>query len=294
MSSRHTKAAHATKSLRNRIAGMTVASVAAAAAVVGGIAVSTDAPSAEAARGTSVVFGDSLTANPDIYNYLAGKGVPLPDPVLSGSGCGTDNRFSDAFGAGSDTTPKNYSCAGASYRTGGMHIIDQVNKAKADGALRNATQVALLAGTNDTYPYVINDHLPVPVIQNNLRDSMIEAARAAKAAAPGARVKIVGMPQITNAAGEVCPVNVVPGDGTPLPLIQVGEIEAAIEQAGRDAASATGAEFVTLKDVTKGHEMCSADRWITGIIDTTSARRNLPLHMTDDGLSAVGRHAGKA
>jgi hypothetical protein len=51
---------------------------------------------------------------------------------------------------------------------------------------------------------------------------------------------------------------------------------------------------VSLKPVSQGHEMCSNDRWITGIIDTTSQRRNLPLHMTDIGLRNVGAAAAKA
>lgn len=294
MSARHTKERSAGNSLRHRIAGTALAAATAAAAVAGGMAVSTDAPTAEAAGGNVVVFGDSLTANPDLYNYLAGKGLPLPNPVLSGSGCGTDNRFSDAVRDGSQLPTDNYSCAGASYRTGGMHIIDQINVARDRGALTPETrQVVLFAGTNDTYPYVLNDHMPVPQIRENLRASISDAARAAREAAPSAKIKIVGMPQVSNGAGEVCPVNVVPNLPMSLPFVQIGEIETALEDAGRAAASDTDSTWVSLKQVSRGHEMCSNDRWVTGLIDTTSERRNLPLHMTDTGLRTIGNYVGE-
>ena len=40
--------------------------------------------------------------------------------------------------------------------------------------------------------------------------------------------------------------------------------------------------------------MCANDRWIVGLVDTTSQRRNLPLHMTDTGLRVAGRTAANA
>lgn len=290
MSTTHTKA-----STKTRIAGLAAAAVASAGVIAGGIAVSQEAPSAEAVPGNAVVLGDSITANPDLYNYFAGKGVPLPDPILSGSGCGTDNRFSNAVGSGSGLPTDNFTCAGASYRTGGMHISEQARIANEKGALNGETrQVIMFAGTNDTYPYILNDRLPVDQIEANLRNAMIDTVRQVKGYAPNADVKVVGMPHIGNAAGEVCAVNLIPNVQVATPGVQVGDIEWAIERAGQDAAAASGARFVSLKPISAGHETCSNDRWLVGLIDTTSARRNLPLHMTDIGLSAVGFEAGRA
>lgn len=295
MSSRHTKAGTSGNRSRTRIAGMAAAAVAAAGVVAGGIAVSQDAPSAEAVPGNVVVLGDSLTANPDIYNFLAGKGLPLPDPVLSGAGCGTDNRFSDAVGRGAGLPVDNFSCAGASYRTGGMHLSDQANIARDKGALNAETrQVVLLAGANDTYPYVLNDHLPVDQIETNLRNSITDTVRQVKSIAPNADVKVIGMPHVTNSLGQVCPINLIPNIQVPSLTIQISDLEWALERAGQDGAVAGGARFVSLKSVSDGHEMCSSDRWIVGLIDTTSGRRNLPLHMTDAGLAAVGEAAGRS
>lgn len=291
MSTTHTRA-----STKTRIAGMVAAAVASAGVIAGGIAISQNAPSAEAVPGNAVVLGDSITANPDLYNYFAGKGLPLPDPILSGAGCGTDNRFSDAVGNGSGLPVDNYSCAGASYRTGGMHISEQARIANEKGSLNGETrQVIMFAGTNDTYPYIINDHLPIDQIETNLRNAMIDTIRQVKAYAPNADVKVVGMPHISNATGGVCAVNFIPNMQFATPGVDAGGIEWAIERAGQDAAAAAGgARFVSLKPISAGHDTCSNDRWLVGLIDTTSARRNLPLHMTDIGLAAVGFEAGRA
>jgi hypothetical protein len=267
---------------------LAVAGIAAGAVAVTG----NGAPEAEADGGRAVLAGDSLVANPDLYNFLAGKGVPLPDPVLSRTGCGTDNRFRDAIAGASGQNVQNYTCAGASYRTGGAHVIDQVKQAAANGDVNGAT-VYLLAGANDTYPYILNDHMPVPQIESNLRDAIAKAVRAAKDAG-AADVKVLGMPHVTNAAGEVCAINLIPGVQVPTFGINISDVEWAMERAGAAGAAEGGGRFVSLKEPSNGHEMCSNNRYITGLIDTTSARRNLPLHMTDEGHAVLGAFAGRA
>lgn len=296
-SSRHSahSAAGDTKTrLGRRVAGFAAAAVATVAALSGTLL---SAPESQAADGNTVVFGDSVAANPDLYNYLAGKGLPLPDPIISGSGCGTDNRFAAAYADASPRHVDNFSCAGSSYRTGGSHITEQADKAKSAGKLNGTSEVVIWAGTNDTYPYVINDKLPVSQIEANLRASVAKTVKHVKdiAGNQNLNVKVLGMPHITNANGDVCPINVVPD--APLPagdLIQAGDLEWALERAVQAGARDAGGKFVSLKPVSQGHEMCSNDRWITGIIDTTSQRRNLPLHMTDVGLRNVGAAAAKA
>lgn len=291
MSTRHTTTSG--RRLRNRIAATATAALAVAGIAAGAIAVSGNGtPAAEADGGRAVLAGDSLVANPDLYNFLAGKGVPLPDPVLSRTGCGTDNRFRDAIAGATGQNVQNYTCAGASYRTGGAHVIDQVRQAAANGDVNGAT-VYLLAGTNDTYPYVLNDHMPVPEIENNLKNAIADAVRAARSAG-AADVKVVGMPHVANAAGEVCAINLIPGVQVPTFGINVADLEWAMERAGQAGAAAGGGRFVSLKGPSNGHEMCSNDRFIAGIIDTTSARRNLPLHMTDAGHAILGAFAGRA
>ena len=291
MSSRHTMTSG--RRLRNRIATAATAVLAVAGIAAGAVAVTGNgAPEAEADGGRAVLAGDSLVANPDLYNFLAGQGVPLPDPVLSRTGCGTDNRFRDAIAGASGQNVQNYTCAGASYRTGGAHVIDQVKQAAANGDVNGAT-VYLLAGANDTYPYILNDHMPVPQIESNLRDAIAKAVRAAKDAG-AADVKVLGMPHVTNAAGEVCAINLIPGVQVPTFGINISDVEWAMERAGAAGAAEGGGRFVSLKEPSNGHEMCSNNRYITGLIDTTSARRNLPLPMTDEGPAGLGAFAGRA
>lgn len=288
MSARHRTASRAGR----RIAGLAAAAVATVAALSGTLL---SAPESQAAPGNTVVLGDSVVANPDIYNYLAGKGLPLPDPILSGSGCGTDNRFTNSYAEASGKSVDNYSCAGGSYRTGGMQVSEQAQRAQSTGALDAGTsEVVIWAGANDTYPYVLGDKMPVSQIESQLRDSVNRTVAQVKQAAPNANVKVLGFPHITNGAGQVCPINVIPDVQVPSALFQVSDIEWALERALRAGAEGAGGQFVDLKGPSNGHEMCSNDRWVVGLIDTTSERRNLPLHMTDVGLRAMGRAAAAA
>jgi hypothetical protein len=288
MSARHRTASRAGR----RIAGLAAAAVATVAALSGTLL---SAPESQAAPGNTVVLGDSIVANPDIYNYLAGKGLPLPDPILSGSGCGTDNRFANSYAQVSRQRVDNYSCAGGSYRTGGMHVSEQADRAHRSGALDAGTrEVVIWAGANDTYPYVLGEKMPVPQIERQLRDSVNRTVTKVKQHAPNATVKVLGFPHITNAAGQVCPINVIPNVQVPSALVQISDIEWSLERALRDGATSAGGRFVDLKGPSRGHEMCSNDRWVVGLIDTTSERRNLPLHMTDTGLRAMGRAAATA
>lgn len=269
----------------------TLVAASAAVAAVGGLA-----PAAQAVPGNTVVLGDSLAANPTLVDYVSGKAsVPLPGGRTNQLGCGTDFRFSNAIGAANGTPAANFTCAGASYRTGGIHMIDQLNQAAAQGELNGATkQVVLFSGANDTYPYVINDKMPVEQIKANLQASIRDAVNRARQLAPNARIKVAGYPTISTPEGKVCLLNIIPGQPTQDAFTNIREIEDAAQWAAVDAARETGAQFVDLKPMSRDHGMCSNDRWIAGIIDTTAGPHNLILHMTDAGLDAVGAAVGRA
>src|SRR5699024_11273386 len=85
----------------------------------------------------------------------------------------------------------NYSSSGAPFRPGGNHITSLANKARQDGKLNGATrEVVIFAGANDTYPYILNDKMPVPQIEKNLRVSIRNTVNHVKRLAPNARVKV--------------------------------------------------------------------------------------------------------
>nr|WP_052753188.1 hypothetical protein [Corynebacterium xerosis] len=64
---------------------------------------------ATAAPGNTVVFGDSLPANPTAGDWLTAKGAPVPGGRVNEMGCGTDFLFSGAVAPAtaprSPTTP---------------------------------------------------------------------------------------------------------------------------------------------------------------------------------------------
>lgn len=271
--------------MRIRTVLATIAATAAAAVAI---------PAANAAPGNTVVFGDSLPANPTIGDYMTGKGMAVPGGRTNAVGCGTDFTFSNAVGHAAGTPVDDYTCAGASFRTGGMRIMDQVNRAAETGALDQGTrQVVFLAGANDTYPYVLNDHMPMPQIQENLRVAVRDAVNRAKEIAPNATIKVAGYPEVSGPNGEVCLVN-TGGVGLPAPAVNLTEIEAGLDAGLRQAAEDTGSRFVDLKGITGGHNTCSPDNWVVGLVDDKIGQYNLILHMTTPGLDTVGQHVGRA
>ena len=68
---------------------------------------------AQAAPGNTVVFGDSLPANPTVGDWLTAKDAPIPGGRVNEMGCGTDFLFSNAVGAAKNTPVADYTCAGA-------------------------------------------------------------------------------------------------------------------------------------------------------------------------------------
>lgn len=282
------------RTIRRRKQPMRLRTVLATAAATAIAAISL--PAAQAAPGNAVVLGDSLAANPTVYDFAAGKAnLPLPDARISKAGCGTDFRFSGAYGAAAGRHVDDYTCAGASYRTGGMRIAEQIQRARDNGDLNGSTrEVVMLAGANDTYPYVLNDHMPVPEVRENLRAAVREAIHQAKAAAPNAVVKVVGYPTVSAPDGTVCVFNLAPNaPGAPTPGVNIREIEDALQGGVADAARDAGARFVDSKRVTGGHGTCAADPWVAGIVSMNAGPHNLILHMTDAGLDAVGGNAAR-
>ncbi|MFC3850605.1 GDSL-type esterase/lipase family protein [Corynebacterium hansenii] len=262
-----------------------------AATAVAAIAI----PAAQAAPGNTVVFGDSLPANPTVGDYLQGKAnIPVPGARVNDLNCGTDRTFTEAVGNHNGGNVADYTCAGASFRTGGMRIIDQINRAAETGALDAGTkQVVILAGANDTYPYILNERMPMPQIQENLRAAVRDAVNRAKEVAPGAQVKVAGYPTISGPNGEVCLVN-TGGVGIPTPAVNLSEIEAGLDAGLQQGAADAGGRFINLKDVTAGHGTCDRENWVVGIVDDKIGNYNLFLHMTTHGLSVVGDHLGRA
>lgn len=264
-----------------------IATLAAAlATLVGGVMA---APQVSAQPANSVVFGDSIVANPAILDYVGHKlGGNVPS---NGSGCVTDRTFSGAFGRGAGLPAADYTCAGASLATGGQRVSHQIHLATQQGYLGHHTrEVAIMAGANDSYTRLREQPAGV---QNTVRIATRKAVEQVRAAAPNARIKVVGYPTIANHQGFACPVNLIPNHPSVLP-VNVGQWENAVQWGQVYGAQEAGAQFVDLKPITANHGMCSPSRWIVGLVDTTApAYYNMGFHMTTHGLNQVGEHAGR-
>lgn len=262
-------------------------SMAAAAAVTTVVAT----PDAEAAPGPAVILGDSLAANPLPVDYLAGKlNLPGKTNVV---GCGTDGLAAAAYSQASGRQTVDATCAGASYRTGGDHMITLADRAAAAGQLNRGTgEVVIVAGANDTYPHMIGG-LPLPAVENDLKIAIVNTVNHVKRLAPNARVKIVGYPKLTGPDGSVCLIN--NGDqALPAAWISapVNDAATALQNAGRNAANETSATFVDTQAISQGNSTCApaAQRWVAGIVDTGTTH-NLPIHATDAGLRGIMANA---
>lgn len=252
------------------------------------------APAAHAAPGNTVLVGDSMPANPTVEQY-ASTAVKIPNPGMNKAGCAADGSFAGGYSEAAGRAVADFTCPGASFATGGRHVSDLIDKAAEAGELNGATaEVVIFAGANDTYPHMLQNPKPLGEIEGMIHNGMVKAIEQARAKAPNARIKVVGYPQIGNAKGEVCAISLTPNGTVPTPAINVGGAEGALQNAGRKAAEQTGAQFVDLKGMSAGHEMCSPDRWIAGLVDFGSAPRALPLHLTWDGIKAVSTFVGRA
>ncbi|AJK67888.1 GDSL-type esterase/lipase family protein [Corynebacterium marinum] len=251
------------------------------------------APASQARTRNLVVFGDSVVADPPVGEYLARK-------VERGSSNSTDGRFCPTsqsnFGVRAATKlglqAADYSCSGAtatgtrSFFGGGQTIGVQVDRALADGALTPATaRVVVSNGFNDTYS---NAGLPGEEVRARFVASMAPQIGRIRAAAPNARIQVVGYATIAD-GGYVCLFNAGGDlrDRTYAP--QVGQWEQLAQDMQRDLAAAAGVEFLDLKPSTADRGMCAPDHlrnW-AGIVDVNASPQNLPFHMNARGHEHV-------
>jgi lysophospholipase L1-like esterase len=106
-----------------------------------------------------------------------------------------------------------------------------------------------------------------------LGDTLEAAYRRIRARAPGARLLVVGYPQVV-----ADPANVdfatCPAVASPLPGLRIDAADATwlrekgaeLSDVVRRAAKAAGATYVDVAPAFAGHEACTADPWLTGVV----------------------------
>ncbi len=235
---------------------------------------------AQAAEPNLVAFGDSVLADPRADIYLQAR---LSSHQPTGLNCPKSNNFASRTGAKLGLPVADYSCSGAVSMAQGPQISTQVDAAIASGALSPQTQRVLYAtGFNDTYN---NRNLSQQEIRAKWVAFNAPLIEKIKAAAPNARIQIVGYPTI-GTGNEYCLFHFGPSSShMSLPLGFVRDWEDKAQWMQVDLAAATGTEFVDLKPSTRYNGTCALDnqRMWAGLIDFTGGPGNLPIHVNDRG-----------
>ncbi|AGP30038.1 SGNH/GDSL hydrolase family protein [Corynebacterium terpenotabidum] len=213
-----------------------------------------------------VAFGDSFTANSDSYvndnpdqypTYPRTAGcLTAPDawPALAGSLTGRPVQ--------------NWACN--THTTGQM--LDRIDQAVAAGAVNNTTLVILAAGMND-------QRQAVP--DATIIDNLVTAVTKIRAVAPDAQIGILGRLATTDVEGRFCDQNTVPDQPTGA-LDPVTAFQETANQANQKAAAdRAGTAFIDVRSMTvTEHSTCAPDaqRYVSGITDTTTPDYNMPAH----------------
>lgn len=279
--------------------------VTACAAAIAGAAI----PAAAQPAGNVVVFGDSFASNPDQYRASllniagssagsSGSSARVLDSYPSQAAClqGPDN-WPRQLQARTGVSVSDWSCTG--HRS--IDLPGHVDHAIRSGDLNASTRaVALSIGINDHWRPIIDapgTPYNVDAIRSAYFRNMNEAVAKIRAAAPRAKIIVPGMLAITGGRdGAVCLLNVVPNMPLGVPAPRVRQWEQRTQDYQRALAHQVGATFIDIRAQSAGHSTCArdADRWVAGLIDTTTPSYNMALHPSRAGSAFVAEQVARA
>lgn len=232
-----------------------------------------------------VALGDSYTAAPLVpptdtssiclrsgVNYPALVAEAMPGTALtdvSCSGATTANTVRPQAGIGGSVPPQfDALTAGTDLVTIGLGGNDESLFANLLG---RCTQLAADDPTGSPCEDAAAGGVDFELLQSTIRDNLAEVVRGVRERSPEARVLVIGYPQLVPESGTCDLLPLAAGD---YPFARA--INEGLNQAARDAAEATDAEYVDVWGPTEGHDICADDPWINGRI--TSARTALAYH----------------
>ena len=283
-------AKHRTANRAARAAGGLLAAVATAAGIT---AAATGGAAADSAHDRNIVtFGDSFTANPDqVRNSL--RGVPGPvgdwanDYPQTGGCLQAPNNVPAKLGERTGRPVADWSCTAQTSRS----MLGRVDQAVAAGDIHDDSTVVIAVGMNDYGPYGALDNgnaalLDPASVGRDYRANLQGAADRIRAVAPQAKIVVAGaLPTVDRDTTMFCPLNVIPNMplGVPVPLLRDAENWNRDNQ--RAAADQIGADYVEIVDGARGHDTCApdADRYVAGVVDTTTPDYNMAFHPADAG-----------
>lgn len=280
------------------------AGIAACAALVAGTA----APATAQPTGNVVVFGDSFASSPDQYRNSAlnltgisklssGSSERLVSSYPSQAGClqGPDN-WPRQLQARTGLTVADWSCTGHQSASLPGHVDLAV---RAGDLNANTRAVTLAVGFNDHWrPVVESPGAPynADAVRDNYFRNMHEAVAKVRAAAPRAKILIPGMLSVTGGTERLCLINVMPNAPLGVPAPRVRQWEQRTQSYQRALAAQVGATFIDIRALSTNHSTCArdADRWVAGLIDTTTADYNMALHPSRAGSAFVADQVAQA
>jgi lysophospholipase L1-like esterase len=117
---------------------------------------------------------------------------------------------------------------------------------------------------------------------DEVSDRLAVVVRRIRLAAPDAQVVVVGYPQIFPDQGTCAQVSLAEGD-----VAWAAQVVDALNAQLAEAASAEGVRFVDLAGPSAGHDVCSAEPWMTGAEAGPGAPE--PWHPYPTGMQEVAR-----
>ena len=246
------------------------------------------APAAQAQDRNMVIFGDSVISDPNMGQWAAGKlGMDPRGRSDNGTWCPTSpTNWGKRSAAKLGLAARDYSCTGVVTISKGPGLFQQVDRAIADRGLSPATaRVIISVGFNDTYN---NTSRPDADIRHDFTRYMVPQINRIRAAAPNARIQIVGYPKIT-AGDRVCLFHIAPNTSDWTRFKDVQRWENLAQWMQVDTARAAGVEFLDLKPSTWNNNMCAPDntRMWAGLVDFYGGPGNLPIHVNQRGHEHV-------
>lgn len=274
-----------------------IGAAAAAVALAAGISLSPGStPEATAAPGGIVTFGDSFYANPEqIHSTLRNAPGQIGEwardyPQTAGCLQAPDN-IPNKLEQKTGHPVADWSCTAQTSRS----MLNRIDRAIAAGDITNGSTVVLASGMNNYGPFGATGSVPFgfldpATVRTDYLADMTAAGRRIRAAAPSARIIVSGaLPTVDRNSAMFCAVNVVPDvpAGLPIPLLR--DVESWNRDNQRTAAAQIGAQYVDIIDGARGHDTCArdADRWVAGIIDTTTPNYNMVFHPSAAGSDHV-------
>jgi lysophospholipase L1-like esterase len=224
---------------------------------------------APAAGATTVSLGDSFSSGEGTGNYDAGTSQE------HGNGC---DRSPDAWPRLLGVPKKNhFACSGATtadFYESTKDPVSQLSNLQEVAQREPISKVYVTIGGNDLgFGTIVGDcyvrtclsHLDsveLPRLRDKVEPAVTRALEETKKYANGGQVILVGYPDLIPSPGSQftnC------GWLTDKEKPRVWKLESELESTLAASANAAGVTFIPISEALKGHELCTADSWVTPV-----------------------------